>query len=155
MSLAYDFAYPDQTTVTSATARSQLRISVSQIAAFQLNRTDWQREAERRLNEVIRLPVGWDGHQGKPVETTIASYAFTLLEALLAMPGVPLPAITPLSYGGLVLEWHRKGWDVEMEIDAPSSHHLYTRELGSNTEKEFWLGLQLNELREVIRRISD
>jgi hypothetical protein len=156
VSLAYDFAYEDVIAGTTATAKAlQPRISASQIAAFQSVRTDWQRVAERRLNEVIRLPVGWDGHQGKPVEATIATYAFGLLEALLTMPGVPLPSITPLSYGGLVLEWHRKGWDVEIEIDAPSSHHVYTRELALGIEKEFWLGLQLRQLLDVLKQISD
>ena len=154
MSLAYDFA-DDQIAWTTAIARPQPRISASQIAAFQSVRTDWQRVAERRLNEVIRLPAGWDGHKGKPVQAAIATYAFGLLEALLKVPGVPLPSITPLSYGGLVLEWHRKGWDVEIEINAPSSHHVYTRELAPATVREFWLGSQLSQLLDVLKQISD
>lgn len=156
MTLAYDFAYKDEAVSPIATAQPHpARSSNSQIAAFNLSRPDWRQAAERRLNQIIRLPAGWDGHQGKPVNATIASYAYRLLEALLVRPGVPLASITPLSYGGLVLEWHRKGWDVEIEIDAPASHHVYTHELASGTERELWLGLRLDQLRDIIGKIAD
>jgi hypothetical protein len=154
VSLAYDFGYQDQTAATVATAPRPARSSVSNIAAFQ-DRNDWRRAAERRLIELIRLPAGWDGHQGKPVNAIIASYAYGLLEALLTRPGVPLATLTPLSYGGLMLEWHRKGWDVEIEINTPSSHYVYTYELSSSAENEFWLGARLEALRDVIAKIAD
>jgi hypothetical protein len=156
VSLAYDLDYSERTSGTSSTAQPRpARSSGSQIVAFSQTRTDWQPFAARRLNEIIRLPVGWDGHQGKPVNATIASYSYNLLEALLTMPAVPMPSITPLSYGGLVLEWHRRGWDVEIEIDAPASHHLFAHELASGEEWESWLGPQLTQLQGIIKRISD
>jgi len=155
VTLAYDFAYQDEAFSAVATAPPHpARSSGSEIAAFNLSRTDWQPAAERRLNQVIRLQAGWDGHQGVPVNVTIANYAYRLLGALLVRPGVPLPSITPMSYGGLLLEWHRKGWDVEIEIDAPASHHIYTHELASGTENEFQLGFRLDQLRTVIGKIA-
>lgn len=156
MSLAYEFSYQDRFASTAATAVSRhSSSSVTQIAAFIFTRMDWQRQAENRLMEVVRLPVGWDGHQGRPSNPSIANYVYSLLEKLMVLPGLPLPSITPVSYGGIVLEWHRKGWDVEIEIDVPSSHHVYAHELATGIEGDFWCGSQLNRMRDVVRKISD
>jgi|SRR5277367_2361629 hypothetical protein len=156
LTLAYGFGSTDRVTSSAATAQLHIeRGRGSNIAAFSLSRADWQRSAWLRLTQLIWLPPGWDGHQGKAVNPTIAEYAYSLLEALLRTPGVPLPSITPLSYGGIALEWHRKGWDVEIEIDAPASHHVYTHELASATEDEFRLNHRLDRLRDVIGKIAD
>jgi hypothetical protein len=70
-------------------------------------------------------------------------------------PGVPLPSITPLAYGGIMLEWHRRGWDIEIEIDAPASHHVFTRELATGTEADFVLSGRLDRLKGEIAKIAD
>jgi len=120
-----------------------------------LSGPNWLGEARGRLKDVVQLEPGWDGHQGKPVRPEIADYAFLLLQRLVRRPGIPRPIISPLSYGGLVLEWHRKGWDVEIEIDAPRSHHIYTHHLASEAEEEFELKDNPDRLGAVVRRISD
>lgn len=154
MTMAYPIGSWVASTITTTSPRAQ-NDRASQFAAFAAARTDWQSEAQRRLAYLIRLPEGWDGHQGRPVVPTIAEYAYHLMEALLLRPGVPMPSITPLSYGGLVLEWHRKGWDVEIEIDAPASHCVYTHDLASGAEEDFRLGYRLERLKHVVAKIAD
>ncbi len=152
-----DNTYARDATLRAA-GKSSLRSAdapVSDISAFNVRRSDWQHSAERRLSEIMRLQQGWDGHQGRPVEPATAFYAFRLLEGLLVRPGVPLPSITPLSYGGLVLEWHRRGWDIEIEIKAPLRLHVYSHELASGAEDELELGINVDALRDAVRKISD
>ena len=70
-------------------------------------------------------------------------------------PKVPMPAIVPLSYGGIQIEWHRKGWDIEIEISAPNQMHIYQHEIASGDEEEFDLGADLSRLGAVIDAIKD
>ena len=99
------------------------------------------------VSRVTAMQPGWDGHQGKPVDPATAFYSFRLVEGLLARPGIPQPSITPLSYGGLVFEWHRKGWDIEIEIEAPSRLHVYVQRLRQAARTNFnweakWTGFR-------------
>jgi hypothetical protein len=50
----------------------------------------------------------------------------------------PPPAIVPLSYGGVQIEWHEKAIDLEIEIEAPFRVHVWFRdsEAGSEFEEE-------------------
>ena len=148
---------PDEMKVgaTAATAHSTRTMGLAENTTFTTVRTDWQRPAERKLLELLRLPHGWDGHSGKPTNPVIAEYTYRLLEILMLRQGVPLPIITPLSYGGIIIEWHRKGWDIEIEIDAPASHHVFARELATGKENSYRLGLRLKELGTTIEKIKD
>ena len=67
-----------------------------------------EKATEARLRELEALETGWDGHDGKPIT-----------EAALKAVGMFLehPFIGPLSYGGLQIEWHQDGWEVEVEFD--------------------------------------
>jgi len=156
VTLAFEVPYNNRIASAGTTVLSpSLKNASSEISVFNIPRTDWQREAERRLVQLIRLRPGWDGHQGKPANLTIAEYAYILLEALLSRHNIPLPTISPLSYGGLMLEWHRKGWDIEIEIDAPGSLQVYTRELSSGVEDEVRLGRRLDRLRDIVGKVAD
>lgn len=115
---------------------------------------EWQHKAQLRLMELIRLPVGWDGHSGRPVKRDIAEFAASVLASLM-LPRIPMPAIMPLSYGGVQIEWHRKGWDIEIEISAPNQMHIYQYELQSGDEREFDIGADLSGLADVIESIRD
>jgi hypothetical protein len=150
MSLAYDYSHSD-TRVFSSIGEGVNR--ASDVTAF--SSYHWQSKAAQRLADLLRLPTGWDGHLGRPVSPPIADYAFQLLQRLMLRPGLPVPSITPLAYGGIMLEWHRLGWDVEIEIDAPTSHHVYTYEIASQTGDQFSLGPRLERLGPIMAHIAD
>jgi len=52
----------------------------------------------------------------------------------------------------LQLEWHRNGWDLEIEIEGPGQLYAYARELATDQEWEADLGSVPNKgiPREVI-----
>jgi hypothetical protein len=113
--------------------------------AFSLGRLSWADAAGDRLAELLKLPAGWDGHNAQPVSRTIVDYATYLLPRLIH-PGTPPAFIAPLPFGGLQLEWHRNGWDLEIEICAPGELYAYARELATGREWERELTDDLREL---------
>jgi hypothetical protein len=150
VALAYDHSYSD---TADFSPRGGGVKRASDVTAF--SGPDWMSRAAQRFVDLIRLPVGWDGHQGHPVSPPIADYAYRFLQKLMLQPGLTLPSITPLAYGGIMLEWHRRGWDVEIEIDAPAQHHVYTYEIASGLEEQFVLGPRLDRLRDIVSKIAD
>jgi hypothetical protein len=136
----------------SSTASARLpaiRRSTNDALAFSHFHCEWRRKAETRLIKLCGLPVGWDGHGGLPTDRDTAEFAASILAALM-LPRVPMPSIMPMSYGGVQLEWHRNGWDIEIEIISPNRMHVYTRDIANDIEEEFSLGADLTRLRSVI-----
>jgi hypothetical protein len=79
----------------------------------------WRSAAVSRLNELVRLPAGWDGYGAEPVSFGDAYYALRLLEAVCG-DKAPAPQIVPGSSGDLQIEWHLPGSDIELHVRAPN-----------------------------------
>ena len=91
----------------------------------------------RKASELVHLPPGWNSYGAKPVanEAVEAAIAF-LVEAIPASPNVVAPAVVPTVRGGLQLEWHRQGIDLEIEFgpDASGSWCAEDRETAETVE---------------------
>ena len=108
-------------------------------SAFSINRTPiWLVSTSDRVIELVRLPLGWDGHDGRPANFDVADFAVQFLLQTLELDG-PAPLVVPLSYGGLQLEWHERGIDLEIEVEAPNRIFVSfeDRESGEAFEQEF------------------
>lgn len=69
------------------------------------------------------LPPNWDSYGAKPIDREAAIAAVEII--LRAMEsGDPHPAIVPTNRGGILLEWHEGGVDLEVDIRSPHSLHL-------------------------------
>jgi len=68
-----------------------------------------------KLMELNLLKDNWDSYGGKPITELALVGADLLLKALSGIQAVE-PFICPCSNGGLQLEWHRNGYDLEIEI---------------------------------------
>jgi hypothetical protein len=145
---------PDQYTATITLDRRRTPHVIQAAAAFSQPRTDWIAAAEERLRELLELPFGWDGHRGIAADPTVVDFTYKVLEGIM-LPRVPLPSIMPLSYGGILLEWHRKSWDIEIEIAAPGNLFVNTHNLVTGDEDEFELKSDLKKLSGTIGKIAD
>lgn len=89
-------------------------------SAFGANRpATWLEAVGERFAVLLELEPDWDGYGGRPIDFDLAVFAIGLLFRTLEPDG-PVPQVVPLSYGGLQLEWHQGGIDLEIEIIAPN-----------------------------------
>ena len=85
--------------------------------------------ANRQASELVQLPAGWDSHGAKPVSSEAARAATTLLaKAVSAAPNLAAPALVPTVRGGIQLEWHRQGVDLEIEFEPDGSGSWYAED---------------------------
>lgn len=73
----------------------------------------WLDQVVERINALALLDEGWDGEQARPLTREAALAA---LNALLEVmwPDSPAPSVVPMYDGGLQLEWHAPGLDIEL-----------------------------------------
>jgi hypothetical protein len=85
---------------------------------------DWRDVVETKLQDLIRLPVGWDGYRGQPVSFETASFTVRMLESILPS-GAPVPQVIPGVTGDVQIEWHTEAGDIELHVRRPNSVHAW------------------------------
>ena len=90
----------------------------------------WSEEVAHHLEELVRLPVGWDGYYGQPVTFVNAIFAFEVLR-VTCIPGSRPPQIVPGSEGDLQIEWHTLNGDLELHVKAPNDVHAWFEKTGA------------------------
>ncbi len=71
------------------------------------------------LDALLQLPANWDSYGGRPTSLTAAERALTVLVELNWMG--PLPTLSPMSDGGVTLEWGRDDEGVELAVTGDGS----------------------------------
>jgi len=112
----------------AAASMQQLRIEtgadVVSHAAFSSNivcepRRAWWHPIVARLDELCKLPIGWDGYHAPPVLFGNAYFAINMLASACPFDA-PEPQIVPGSNGDLQIEWHTETADIELHVRAPN-----------------------------------
>jgi hypothetical protein len=75
------------------------------------------------IGELLTLPRDWDSYGGRAVDPACAWAAWQLL-LLLMREDSPVPNLVPTSRGGVQIEWHAKGIDLEIEVVTPQQFHI-------------------------------
>ena len=118
---------------------------------------NWMPTLTDRLLDLSRLPVGWDGDRGSPVDSEIVGITHDLLR-FLCDAGMPEPVVVPTPTGGLQIEWHDTATEVDLEISAqePASVFIWMQdESGGEHEYEGILVTGADLLGEALRRINE
>ena len=110
----------------------------------------WFDATMQGIVDALSLPVKWDSYEAKKIERAFASKAFDLLERLL-LPSSPAPRVVPLASGGLQLEWHRAGVDIEVIFEPSEPVTFYHRNRSSGEEGDYELPQNLERLRTLVR----
>jgi len=79
---------------------------------------EWVKLTVQRLQAVADLPSGWSGLMGRPIEVQLMPIAFQVVQELIPRDAAWVPQIIPTVEGGVQLEWHRDGFDLEIEISC-------------------------------------
>lgn len=82
------------------------------------------------LNRLLALPPRWDGDTADEVKAEAVAEAIRVLASVASVDTIA-PQLFPLADGGIQIEWHVGGNDVEIEIDGSGSVYvLATRSTG-------------------------
>jgi hypothetical protein len=95
------------TSMTKSNEPQLVKVKVSQTPS------PWFGNALKRISELTGLAEGWDGYGAHKIDAELAVDAVAFLTQV-AYPGIAEPSIVPLPDGGLQVEWHRNGVDVEV-----------------------------------------
>ncbi|GIW89835.1 MAG: hypothetical protein KatS3mg109_0267 [Pirellulaceae bacterium] len=78
----------------------------------------------RRMQDLLWLPQNWDNYGARPVRPDCVANALGILVSCLR-PSTSLPQVVPTSKGGVQLEWHVGGKDLEIEVNAPDRIQVF------------------------------
>ena len=95
----------------------------------------WMSPAVQSLLGLLQLPRNWDGYGAVQVQEQIAQKMLMVLVEVTDNDA-PTPSIVPLSDGGIQIEWHRRGRNLEIEFPAGETPSFYYYEDGSELEDE-------------------
>jgi hypothetical protein len=81
-----------------------------------------------KLIELLELPGGWNSYNAKPISKENVTFAVALLGRLMR-ESTPAPLVVPKVRGGVQLEWHTRGIDIEIAIDSPERVSFFAEDL--------------------------
>jgi hypothetical protein len=114
----------------------------------------WYEAALNALGAVLALPANWDGYGAERPEAEHAFRALVFLQRVMR-DTTPLPAIVPLADGGVQVEWHRGGLDIEATFTGAPEHGLYFSDLTTGREYEGSIDAGIDELRRLMARLEE
>ena len=85
--------------------------------------------------KLLRLPKGWNSYSAKPIGPPNAIRAIQLLAELLR-PETPPPVVVPTVRGGIQLEWHTRGVNIEIYVESPKNVSFFAEEVRSGESRE-------------------
>lgn len=103
--------------------------------------------------DLLGLPAGWNSYSARPIQPENAIRAILLLAEFLGSE-MPAPVAVPTVRGGIQLEWHTKGINLEIYIDSPENVSFFAEQVGSEEVCEEPLAGHEQELRSWLERIS-
>lgn len=79
---------------------------------------EWVSISVDRLRYVASLPPNWAGGRCARVDSRLLPVAFRIIAEVVPSRPEYVPQVVPTVQGGLQLEWHLGGFDLEVSIDA-------------------------------------
>jgi len=92
-------------------------------------------ETVKTFIELLELPHGWNSYSAKQIRKENVNAAVDLLRRIMG-PGTPPPTIVPTVAGGVQLEWHTKGINLEIAIESASEINFFAEDVRKNEVSE-------------------
>ncbi len=113
----------------------------------------WLEPTVQALNELLSLPANWDSYGARPIDPKAVSFSLQLLSEVMS-PTVPAPLVVPTNRGGVQLEWHTRGIDLEAEIQQLGNISICYEDRQSGDEWEEDLRSDLTRLSDALSELS-
>jgi hypothetical protein len=115
------------------------------------NSPNWLLPTIEKLSELLSLGPNWDSYGARSIDANRVLEALRLLGRVMLNDSPP-PCVVPTNCGGVQLEWHIAG--VDLEIDIISSADIHVSFESSNESWERTLSTDLSSLTKVMERLS-
>lgn len=113
----------------------------------------WLMPTTESLVGLLSLGQGWNSYGARPVDPLKVVAALELLAQVMS-DSAPAPTVVPTSRGGVQLEWHTLGIDLEVEVQSPQRFQVSFEDSRSNVEWEGELTLDMTPLAKFISSLS-
>jgi hypothetical protein len=111
-------------------------------------------ETVEKLLSLCELRPGWNSYAARPIRPDAVRHVALWIPTLF-QASTPGPAVVPRVRGGLQLEWHRRGVDLEIYIDSPTEIRFEAEEVAGGNPISAPLAGNEQLLAAWIGRISD
>lgn len=151
-------ALPDRATLTGGTVgRREFRLPFDGgelVVETVEDPPAWMEPMVQSLEKLLQLEPDWDTYGGSPIDPGCVAAALNLVSDIL-LDDTPAPSVVPTSRGGVQLEWHTCGVDLEVEfLSATRVCGLFEDTIdGTSWEKD--LSSDLRPLVKAISRLSE
>lgn len=113
----------------------------------------WPTQVLAKMTDLLSFQPGWDSYRALALRHDAAMFAMTVLQNVMTS-GTPEPSVVPSATGGVQLEWHDAGIDLEIHVLAPYEGEVWWRDHATGAEHASDLGTDLSVLHEPISKLS-
>jgi hypothetical protein len=113
----------------------------------------WRDQIVQTIDELLALEEDWDSYGANRISPKACERTLALLDAIMT-DDTAAPQVAPLSCGGIQLEWHQDGYDIEIGIQDEGQPSVYCDEPGAQEGEEWMLG-DLTRIRRIVRGLRD
>lgn len=100
--------------------RRHLRVTTT--TSFGAN--NWQDVLLDQIMNLKKLSHGWDSYSAPRIDLDAMGFALIVLNNIMES-NTPLPQVVPSSVGGIQLEWHERGIDLEIHVTGPYEGEIW------------------------------
>lgn len=115
---------------------------------------DWLLPVCNAIYGLEGLGENWDSHGGRRIKARALGSTLEFMLEILP-DAAPIPTITPLSSGNVMIEWHDLGVDLEITIGAQGPVHVYLFDHATQTEQELEVFGDYTGVVQAIRYLMD
>jgi len=101
----------------------------------------WFRPLFARMAGLLELPPDWNSHGARPVDLKAFELALNFLLQTMESH-TPLPTVVPLPRGGIQMDWHQSGIDLEVAVSPQGQLSLYLESMDQLATGEGYLELE-------------
>ena len=113
----------------------------------------WLRPTTCALADLLWLPGNWDSYGALPVDRSHVHAMLDVL-ALVMRDNTPVPSVCPTNLGGVLVEWHERGIDLEIETLSAHTLGVSFEDARNGTQWDREVGTDLSSLIECIACLS-
>src|ERR1700693_3892268 len=106
---------------------------------------EWVAPTKEALRRLSLLSDNWDTYGAPRIDPMMLGSALGLLSNVMHSD-TPAPSVIPTSRGGVQLEWHAKGIDLEVEFLTPTHLRVVFEDQRTGAEWEADMISEINEL---------